>query len=456
MDPDGDGADNAGDRDAKQQQQQQRAGGGATAFSSFFAAAPTSAAQFRRRRPLSTCTLLLLVACVVGAVVFAVHWRWIRCPHDAVGGCADVCDDAATSQAVRLIHHEMPTFVELESRYVQLQSKLGLRTAVTGRQRLVSSQVCPSGVSLATPFLAALTPKVHLLVECLWDCRTVLAAEEPFHIGGPRPGTAGLFEGTQSDTAFRKMKQARPPPAAVEVEGAPRRFCAEYKSYVVQLAVAGRDDAALAQREQRQSKVAWQTVHRLEELVNLFAPIATPEEALSFAAAATWGEPSFQTQLLPWSEYVVDQLEDTHVEVIVRKKGRRPVNSEGDPTDDSAHATHPDGTGGGVPPLRTAAAAADPYAAAAAASEIVYFLINLYSREGGPCPGRGRLWEHKVKVFPNGTIAEKVTLVAKPCHHQTCVEHDPLTAPLPPAPKQFYDPSKRRYRRGDPPKRQEL
>ena len=392
--------------------------------------------------------LLILLLMLFGVTVFGVYWLGIRCPHDAELGCAQVCDDAATSMAVRLIHHEMPGFVELESRYVKVQNQLGLRTSVTGR-RLVSSHVCPSGVSLATPFLAALSPKVQTMVECQWDCRTVLRAEEPFHIAGPRPGTAGPFEGTLDAARMHKKKQ-QPATEDVEDAAAPQwRFCPEYKSYVVQLAATAAPHgsvngtaAAVAEQPSTPQLPSMQTVHRLEELADIFAPISSAEEALSFAAAATWGEPSFQTQLLPWSEYVVDQLEDTHVEVVVRKA--RPLKSG---TVETAAGLSGNNV---VPPLSSTTSTApreEPLT--------LYFLVNLYSREGGPCPGRGRLWEHRIKVFPNATIVEQVLLVAKPCHSQTCAEHDPLTAPLPPVPKLVVDPMQS-YRRGDPPRRQPL
>ena len=342
-----------------------------------------------RNRNLTTAQLVRTVAFLMLLTLGAGYWIFVRCPHDADLGCARACNIASSSSSsssavVELIHHEMPDFVRLESTYVQIQNRLGLRTSVTSR-KLVSSQVCPTS-NEASPFLAALSPKVHLVLECRWDCRNVLQEEAPFHLAGRRLGT---------------------------------QRCGEYKSYVIQLAHDRDGNNSDRGEVEEGGDEPLRTIHRAEELAELFAPITTPEEALSFAVAATWGEPSFQTQLLPWTEYLVKSVEDTHVEVVVR---RSPKPSTPASPDGRAEVV--------VPPLLhpsqhrrghdEAGKAVVDSSQSPPESEIVYFAVNLFSREGGGCPGKGRLWQHVVTIFPNGTLVEMKTLIAKPCVSDDC------------------------------------
>jgi hypothetical protein len=406
-----------------------------------YLAAASSSFSSSRRPMVSIGQLVLFLASVSAAVLVGVYWLFIRCPHET--GCARQCDDAATSKHVTLIHHEMPEFVQLESAYVQLQSRLGLRTSVTARKR-VSPNVCPNA-ELASPFLAALTPKVKLLLTCRWTCHNVIRAERPFHIGGARPGTAGPFDAKQAVRHFDED----------DVDNATRRFCPEYKSFVVQLQPRA-DDGGDEMSDVSSSPL--QTVHRLEELADIFAPISSPEEALSYAAAATWGEPSFQTTLLPWTEYVVDQVEDTTVEVYIRRAPHSAKGNDGAPpllTEDQQRGSSPSAEEVQKNVVKIVSDSSPEKSNGAAAGETLFFIVNLFSREMGGCPGRGRLWEHRVKVYPNGTLLEKTSLVARPCHSEECARTDPFTAPLPPVTPRILDPSSRTYRRGNPPRREQ-
>jgi hypothetical protein len=55
-------------------------------------------------------------------------------------------------------------------------------------------------------------------------------------------------------------------------------------------------------------------VHNLNELAEIFAPIETPEEALSYAIAATGLTAVYDTDLPRSYRFLVDKIEDTHVD----------------------------------------------------------------------------------------------------------------------------------------------
>ena len=55
-------------------------------------------------------------------------------------------------------------------------------------------------------------------------------------------------------------------------------------------------------------------VHNQDELAEIFAPIETPEEALSYAIAATGLTAVYDTDLPRSYRFLVDKIEDTHVD----------------------------------------------------------------------------------------------------------------------------------------------
>jgi hypothetical protein len=255
--------------------------------------------------------------------------------------------------------------------------------------------------------------------------------EQAAHIAGPRHGTFGSFSELKlSTTVGLSLREEH----VVDANGT-RRFCPQYKSYVVRL----RPDGDIGERKEAEDEEPgekrggdavlpgaipqqrpMQSITRLSELAEIFSPIGSAEEALSYAAAATWGEPLFHTSLLPWTQYLVKEIQDTHVEKVL------PAN-----------------------PQQSAATAMDYNAS------VLFYNVNLYSTEMGGCPGRGRLWLHHVKVFPNGTLVERMQLVAKPCHSLECANMHPLTSPLPntTSTRRVPDPSRRTYQRGHAPRR---